>query len=108
MSETRNNPKFAKLPIKPLVRDDGVSLVDKYHFADGSPIQGWTCTNNECRYQTEHTSWEDDDTAHAEATGGFYGPNGNGYNYWCPKCGHRMNLDQNTYSALDSFFGFNQ
>ena len=87
--------------IKPHVRKDGVTFVDKEHFINGSPIKSWECTRKSCGFLTTEVCWGDADwgevekgsknKAHAEATGGFYGPNGNGYNYWCPKCEHRMN-----------------
>jgi len=79
--------------IKPKVRKDGTSFVDKEHFGDGKPIRGWKC--NDCNFYTETTNFDDsknykEGDAKADVTLGFYGPNGNGYNYWCPKCDHRM------------------
>lgn len=44
----------------------------------------------------------------AEGTLGRYGPNGNGFNYWCNKCQYRCVPLANNYSALDNFFGVNQ
>ena len=93
--------------IKPMVRSDGVTFVDEEHFIDGSPIHGWTCTK--CKFKTTEVGWESEkgseEKAHADVTGGFYGPNGNGYNYWCPKCQGSMNPDNNSYNALKAFLG---
>jgi len=83
--------------IKPTVRKDGVTFVDREHFIDGSPIKSWECTR--CNFVTTEVCWNEDDKetasydkkSHATVTGGFYGPNGNGYNYWCPRCEGRMN-----------------
>lgn len=84
--------------IKPTVRKDGVTFVDKEHFIDGSPIKSWECTKKGCAFLTTEVCWNEgendtkwENKANAEGTCGFYGPNGNGYNYWCPKCESRMN-----------------
>lgn len=57
---------------------------DEWKFADKKPIKEWRCTK--CPLVTQ-------DRAHirVEATAGFYGPNGNGFNYWCESCAGRMN-----------------
>jgi hypothetical protein len=95
--------------IKPMVRTDGVSFVDKEHFANGAPIKQWTCTK--CKHTCTKTGYaKDGETvdptiARAECTLGFYGPNGNGFNYWCPKCDCRMTPDKNPYSAWAAFTG---
>lgn len=99
--------------ITPRVRKDGVSFVDMEHFHDGSPIAKFVCTRKEpevCGFETTEVNYSDQSAdkmiARAEVTGGFYGPNGNGYNYWCPKCEYRMNPIHKNKEALDSFFGF--
>ena len=80
--------------------------------ANGKKIKSLKCTN--CGYTTNKMNWsdkcdrEDYETARVEGTLGHYGPNGNGYNYWCPKDEWRMAIVDNPYSALDNFFGVNQ
>jgi hypothetical protein len=60
----------------------------------GKPIKGWRCTRKECGYTTDQATYNvfKASAAHVNATGGHFGPNGNGYNYWCPKCNHRMDI----------------
>lgn len=75
----------------------------------GKKIKAVECT--ECGYTTAKMNYSDQvdrsdyKTARVEGTLGHYGPNGNGYNYWCPKDEHRMIIVDNIYSALDNFFG---
>lgn len=78
----------------------------------GQKVKGFKCT--ECGYTTKEAMYSDKaeeqgnmEAARAEGTLGRYGPNGNGYNYWCPKDSMRMVIIANPYSALDAMFGFN-
>lgn len=91
--------------IKPRVRPDGVSFVDQEHFADGSPIHQWECTK--CKKRFEKADWGDKVTdlytVGVEVTGGFYGPNGNGFTYWCPIDEHSAVPVGNKYSAFEAF-----
>lgn len=84
--------KYGKT-IKPYVRADGISFVDGYHFGNGTAIMSCVCdkcgnTVKEFCQHGEDCKRQDESTI--EVTLGFYGPNGNGYNYWCRKCGGRM------------------
>lgn len=81
--------------------------LDSSKFADGKPIKEWRCTK--CKAITQ-----DIEHTRAEATAGHYGPNGNGFNYWCETCGGRMNPYRKTHEqeindlnkgVLDAFFG---
>lgn len=95
--------------IKPFVRNDGISFVDQYHFYNGQPIKLFVCTDDKCKYTTTETGFiEEDETnpemvAEAHVTGGFYGPNGNGFTYGCPKCEGGMLPKDNTYNTLKQF-----
>ena len=96
-------------PIQPFVRQDGISFVDQYHFHNGQPIKAFVCTNDKCNYTTKETGFiEEDETnpdmvAEAHVTLGFYGTNGNGFTYGCPKCGGGMLPKDNSYSAFKQF-----
>lgn len=48
------------------------------------------------------------DQVEHHGTLGRFGPNGNGYTYYCKKCDYWCSPMHNTYSALDNLFGFNQ
>ncbi len=109
---------MTRTSIKPRVRSDGISFVDMEHFEDGSPIVKFICLRQDphCGYETTEVKFYDDEEpmgdgkpASAEGTLGFYGVNGNGYNYWCPKCQYRMKpIGKTDTSKLDKLFGFNQ
>ncbi len=75
----------------------------------GLRIKEFTCTNDDCGYKTSKAEWGDRDEKNTEpvsvtVTGGFYGPNGNGYNYWCRKCEYRVSFETD-YSAMKQLLG---
>ena len=59
--------------------------VDKTHLRGHKPIKKWICGNEKCKFKTT-----DIEKIEAQTTLGTWGPNGNGWNYWCPKCKYRM------------------
>ena len=53
--------------------------VDKTHLRGHKPIKKWVC--RKCDFWTENVEMTD-----AEPSLGTWGPNGNGWLYFCPKC----------------------
>lgn len=58
--------------------------VDKTHLRGHREIKKWRCSN--CSFWTANV-----EMTNPETTLGTWGPNGNGWNYWCPKCNGRLN-----------------
>ena len=87
--------------------------LEDFYFTgrDGSVkrIKQFRCTNKECGFVTAKAQWADQeqertDCVSVEGTLGFYGPNGNGYTYWCRKCHHNVKFETD-YSSLRAFLG---
>lgn len=56
--------------------------VDETHLRGRVKIVGWQC--GRCKEIFRNL-----DQVDSEPTGGTWGPNGNGWNYWCKSCEYR-------------------